>query len=515
MMNIEKIKPTGLFTNYIYKAIPLAFDESMSYYETLCGLLSYLKDTVIPALNNNADAIIEVQNLMTQLQNYVDNYFENLDVQEEINNKLDEMAESGELTDIIAQYLQLAGILAFNTVNDLKNAQNITNGSICKTLGYETYNDGKGEFYKIRTITSSDVVDNINIIALQISNTLIAEIIVNINNSKYTIMIGDSYGVGTTSGGTLVGWCDRVKNLQNIPDYKYHKFVEGGSGFCENGTEGHTFLTLLQSNINTITNKNLIEQIIVCGGFNDQNYSSSQINLNIESFVNYCKQQFPNAKVYIGMIGNTSAISQTGTTTRNNLNNYVIRGYQNCVVYGAYYLNGIENIMKDYEFMSEDEIHPNEFGYTWLSAYINNAIITGKADFIGETQPSTYEFNDVSSHTMNLETKIVNDIVTLSLNDCNITFTTPKTIRDCITIGKIKPHYIRTHKIISFPIKYYMTTTNNEFYGGDGTLLIDESNNLVLFTSILKNDGNAYLEVQNVSSLNLYKFEGIISSTNA
>ena len=192
MMNIEKIKPTGLFTNYIYKAIPLAFDESMSYYETLCGLLSYLKDTVIPALNNNADAIIEVQNLMTQLQNYVDNYFENLDVQEEINNKLDEMAESGELTDIIAQYLQLAGILAFNTVNDLKNAQNITNGSICKTLGYETYNDGKGEFYKIRTITSSDVVDNINIIALQISNTLIAENAREIESISFGIVNGDS-----------------------------------------------------------------------------------------------------------------------------------------------------------------------------------------------------------------------------------------------------------------------------------------------------------------------------------
>ena len=68
MKNVKKIKPTGLFTNYIYKAIPLAFDESMSYYETLCGLLSYLKDTVIPALNNNADAIIEVQSLITQLQ---------------------------------------------------------------------------------------------------------------------------------------------------------------------------------------------------------------------------------------------------------------------------------------------------------------------------------------------------------------------------------------------------------------------------------------------------------------
>ena len=51
---IEVIKSgkTGLFTNYIYKAIPLAFDESMSYYETLCGLLNYLKNTIIPTVNN-------------------------------------------------------------------------------------------------------------------------------------------------------------------------------------------------------------------------------------------------------------------------------------------------------------------------------------------------------------------------------------------------------------------------------------------------------------------------------
>ena len=42
MKDVEKIKPTGLFTNYIFKAIPLAFDESLSYYECLCGLLSYL-----------------------------------------------------------------------------------------------------------------------------------------------------------------------------------------------------------------------------------------------------------------------------------------------------------------------------------------------------------------------------------------------------------------------------------------------------------------------------------------
>lgn len=97
MENIEKIKPTGLFTNYIYKTIPLAFDESMSYYETLCGLLSYLKDTVIPAVNNNGDALIELQNLYIQLKSYVDNYFDNLDIQDELNTLLIELIENNQL----------------------------------------------------------------------------------------------------------------------------------------------------------------------------------------------------------------------------------------------------------------------------------------------------------------------------------------------------------------------------------------------------------------------------------
>ena len=41
-----------------------------------------------------------------ELKDYVDTYFENLDVQEEINNKLDQMAESGELERIITEYYQ-------------------------------------------------------------------------------------------------------------------------------------------------------------------------------------------------------------------------------------------------------------------------------------------------------------------------------------------------------------------------------------------------------------------------
>ena len=199
MINVEKVKPTGLFTNYIYKAIPLAFDESMSYYETLCGLLAYLKDTVIPALNNNADAIAEVQELMTQLQNYVDNYFDNLDVQEEINTKLDEMAESGVLEEIMADYLDTRAVFGFDTVADMKLATNLTNGSFARTLGYYSVNDGGAAKYKIRTKTNDDVVDEGSIIA--IGTTLVAELI---NDGEINVNQFGAYGDGTHDDTTSI-----------------------------------------------------------------------------------------------------------------------------------------------------------------------------------------------------------------------------------------------------------------------------------------------------------------------
>ena len=71
-IQVLKSGKTGLFTNYIFKAIPLAFDESLSYYECLCGLLDYLKNVIIPTVNNNADAVAELQNLYVELKTYVD-----------------------------------------------------------------------------------------------------------------------------------------------------------------------------------------------------------------------------------------------------------------------------------------------------------------------------------------------------------------------------------------------------------------------------------------------------------
>lgn len=85
--------------------LPASFVDSMTYYECLAWLVNYLQKTVIPAVNNNAEATKELQAAFVTLKDYVDNYFDNLDVQEEINNKLDEMAETGELAEILAEFL--------------------------------------------------------------------------------------------------------------------------------------------------------------------------------------------------------------------------------------------------------------------------------------------------------------------------------------------------------------------------------------------------------------------------
>ena len=58
---IEPQTVTGIFTKYLAKTLPLAFDESMSYYECLCALLEYLNDTIVPDINNTNAGLSELQ----------------------------------------------------------------------------------------------------------------------------------------------------------------------------------------------------------------------------------------------------------------------------------------------------------------------------------------------------------------------------------------------------------------------------------------------------------------------
>jgi beta-lactamase superfamily II metal-dependent hydrolase len=109
---IEYSKPVPPFVRFCAANIPMVFDDSLSYYEALCALWKWLQSDVIDVINNNAsvtDYYIEydkeTRQLFIELKNYVDNYFDNLDVQEEINNKLDAMVEDGTFEALLSAYI--------------------------------------------------------------------------------------------------------------------------------------------------------------------------------------------------------------------------------------------------------------------------------------------------------------------------------------------------------------------------------------------------------------------------
>lgn len=177
-MNFKQLVLMNLQTLTNFPYIEKDFD-AVTDYELLCLVVDHLNE-VIKNSNEQNTVIQNLYNAFVTIKDYVDNYFENLDIQEEIDNKLDKMAASGELSDIIAQYLEVASVLGFDTKASLKSADNLVNGSITRTLGESSYNDGKGSYYKIRTITSGDVIDDNNILALANFPTLIAEKIPNL-----------------------------------------------------------------------------------------------------------------------------------------------------------------------------------------------------------------------------------------------------------------------------------------------------------------------------------------------
>lgn len=90
------------FRYWCQKVLPLVYDNSLSYYELLCKVVEYLNETMenVNTIGENTNALY---NGYLELVNYVNNYFTNLDVQEEINNKLDAMAESGELEELVTK----------------------------------------------------------------------------------------------------------------------------------------------------------------------------------------------------------------------------------------------------------------------------------------------------------------------------------------------------------------------------------------------------------------------------
>ena len=194
-------------------------------------------------------------------------------------------------------------------------------------------------------------------------------------------------------------WATKLQEKLNLSDNETYIFGEGGAGMYQAGNAGHNFKQLLESKSADIINPNEIKTIICCGGTNDVNASSKAQVLNeIEIFVNYCKTTYPNAKIYIGMIGYFREI--TAVSSRSNILNRVLPAYQECRNFGAIYLNDVEYVMHDYSYYT-DTVHPTTAGTNALAAAIFQSLKNGHVEFRKE-QALNFNIDESSVSAANI-----------------------------------------------------------------------------------------------------------------
>lgn len=176
----KNITPFKLFVIEQFPFIEANFDAITEWqlFQEIGGKLN----EIINNMDNVTDNTINLYNSYIKLENYVNDYFDNLDVQDEINNKLNEMVEDGTLENILLNYTEV--IKTYNTTTDfLADSQILVKNQKIKTLGYYTINDGGGAEYYI-----TDIQNN-NIFQINLNNGLYAELITK-NNTINIKQIG-------------------------------------------------------------------------------------------------------------------------------------------------------------------------------------------------------------------------------------------------------------------------------------------------------------------------------------
>ena len=182
-------------------------------------------------------------------------------------------------------------------------------------------------------------------------------------NHKY-VFVGDSYANGSGSNN---GWIARLVTLLGIASGDYYQTSMGGIGFT---TATNNFLSILTALSSSISDKASITDIVVCGGANDLAQAESTVVTNIQSFIDYCHLNYPNAIIHIGDCAGTSDVTRIGSQYAR-----VARGYQ----WGSYgknvhFLRNLPYVFNNRTLIGSDTIHPTNEGYDVLTVAIAEAL---------------------------------------------------------------------------------------------------------------------------------------------
>lgn len=204
--------------------------------------------------------------------------------------------------------------------------------------------------------------------------------------NKYFMLIGDSYANRDNS------WEERFKDAMGLTEgTNCFSSRVSGTGFTPAGALSWlNIITGMASGMSAEV-KGKITDILVIGGANDRTADESTIVSAINDFYTYAHTQFPNAKIYLGMVGWSGLCDQMSNMLK------ALRAYKHACESGkCIYLNGVEYALHNLAYL-EDDYHPNADGRQALARAIISAWKEGRADISGVSNIVVYPdsvFND-------------------------------------------------------------------------------------------------------------------------
>lgn len=272
--NYKTLQP---FRYWCQKVLPLVYDDSLSYYELLCKIVDYLNKTM-EDVETLHDDVINLHKVYEELQSYVNDYFSTLDVQQEINNKLDELVNSGKFDAILDNYFKKKAN-TYLTANDMIRDNSLTVGNFCITQGFYSVNDNGNGMYFI-----TDTPDT-EILCLKLNNGLFARLWCD----NYTINLRQLGVNSSTDIGKI------INNLLSIKPYKWYALylpygsytlnttiiIDGVTNFKIYGDSGSTTINCTVDAIRIYGgDKCVIEHLLFTGNTYNTGYSLSDKNFN-------------------------------------------------------------------------------------------------------------------------------------------------------------------------------------------------------------------------------------------